>query len=75
MRKLNLIFVFGLFLLTASCGSAQADKAKYPDPKEADSKTVYPVKYTDAEWKARLTDLQYNSPSPRRYGAGFLWEV
>lgn len=59
MRKLNLIFVFGLFLLTASCGSAQADKAKYPDPKEADSKTVYPVKYTDAEWKARLTNLQY----------------
>lgn len=36
----------------------QGDK-KYPDPPIANSRTVYPMKMTDNEWKARLTPGQY----------------
>jgi peptide-methionine (R)-S-oxide reductase len=59
MRNLNLLAIAAFCLLTASCGTAQTSNSKYPDPKVADSKTVYPMKLTDAEWKARLTDIQY----------------
>ena len=52
-------FIASLALLTASCSSAQNNKNKYPDPPTADSKTVYPLKLTHAEWKARLTEGQY----------------
>lgn len=49
-----------VLLLAASCGSAQTgNKNKYPDPPTADHKTVYPLKLTDAEWKAKLTEFQY----------------
>ncbi len=51
-----------LSLLIASCGMAQSKKAdnnKYTDPPMADGKTVYPLKFTDAQWKERLTSGQY----------------
>jgi peptide-methionine (R)-S-oxide reductase len=52
----SLILTGSLFL--ASCGMAQ-NKNKYPDPPVADGKTVYPVKLTEEEWKARLTPAQF----------------
>lgn len=66
---MRFLFIFSLFvvtLFTASCGMAQTksnnnnSNNKYPDPPVADSKTVYPMKFTEAEWKARLTPQQYN---------------
>src|SRR5436190_16484109 len=47
------------FMMFTSCGSAQPGKNKYPDPPVASSKTEWPLKLTDAEWKARLTENQY----------------
>ncbi len=32
---------------------------KYPDPPFANSKTVYPIQFTEAEWKQRLTPEQF----------------
>lgn len=61
MKKVP-IFLSAIFaLLISSCGSAQSktSKAKYPDPKIATGKTVYPMKLTDTEWKAKLTPEQY----------------
>jgi peptide-methionine (R)-S-oxide reductase len=50
-------------LLTASCGQGQTNRTaagnKYPDPQVATHKTTYPLKLTEAEWKARLTPEQY----------------
>jgi peptide-methionine (R)-S-oxide reductase len=67
MRSLNFIMISVLALITASCGNAQTENNqgkhsanKYPDPPIATSKTVYPIKLTEAEWKARLTPEQYN---------------
>jgi peptide-methionine (R)-S-oxide reductase len=45
-------------LLNGSCSLAQ-NKKKYPDPPIADSKTVYSMKLTDEQWRARLTPEQY----------------
>ncbi|MVT41699.1 peptide-methionine (R)-S-oxide reductase MsrB [Chitinophaga oryziterrae] len=42
-----------------SSGCYAQIKEKYPDPPKANSKTVYPVRYTEKEWKARLSGNQY----------------
>jgi len=61
MRTNYFSLLAGLALLTSSCGSAQTNgkNNKYPDPPVANSKTIYPMKLTDAEWKAKLTASQY----------------
>jgi peptide-methionine (R)-S-oxide reductase len=38
---------------------AAAQSKTYPDPPVASAKAKYPMGYTDAEWKARLTPDQY----------------
>jgi peptide-methionine (R)-S-oxide reductase len=38
---------------------AAAQSKNYPDPPVASAKTKYPMAYTDAEWKSRLTSDQY----------------
>ena len=49
-------------LLNTGCSMGQTGNAKnmYPDPAIATNKTVYPMRFTDAEWKERLTAEQYN---------------
>lgn len=60
MRISAFSFLSGMFLLTAGCGSAQTkNNNKYSDPPVANSRTVYPMIFTDAEWKSRLTEMQY----------------
>ncbi|MBS1665060.1 MAG: peptide-methionine (R)-S-oxide reductase MsrB [Bacteroidetes bacterium] len=46
-------------ILSLSVANAQSKSIKYPDPPVASSKTTYPMTFTDAEWKARLTPDQY----------------
>lgn len=50
-------------LLNANCGQGQNNRTsagnKYPDPPVATGKTVYPMKLTEAEWKAKLTPEQF----------------
>jgi peptide-methionine (R)-S-oxide reductase len=46
-------------LLFSQCTLAQTKNGKYPDPQTITSKNNYPVKHTDAEWKAMLTPEQY----------------
>ncbi len=58
MKKINLIAFFALAVL-ASC-QTNAQSKDYPDPPKATSKTVYPIHYTDAQWKDRLTPEQYD---------------
>src|SRR4051794_17544352 len=58
-RKYSLLFLLGLGLLGLHCGLAQPASAKYPDPKYANSKTVFPIQLSEAEWKKRLTPEQY----------------
>ena len=39
--------------------AATAQTTKYPDPPQASANTKYPMTFTDAQWKARLTPAQY----------------
>ena len=59
MKSLLFFIIAAFCLINGSCGLAQTNNKKYPDPPIADSKMVYPMQLTDAEWKARLTEEQY----------------
>ena len=63
MRITGSFFLVLIALLHTQCTMGQPGNAnknnKYPDPPVATAKTVYPMKLTDAEWKARLTPDQY----------------
>jgi len=58
------LYVFMIAMLALSCQAQTSkqknDANKYPDPPIATDKTVYPMKLTEEEWKARLTPEQYN---------------
>lgn len=55
--NIRLMIIAMAILVSGGC-YAQL-KSKFPDPPKAGSKTVYPLQYTDAEWKARLSKDQY----------------
>ncbi len=57
MKKMKIILFATVAIFAASCLSAQSKK--YPSPQTATAKTLYPVQHTEAEWKARLTPVQY----------------
>ncbi len=50
---------FAAATLLASTLPAAAQSNKYPDPPQAAANTKYPMTFTDAQWKARLTPSQY----------------
>ena len=56
----SILIVSALLNTGCSMGQTSNAKNKYPDPSVATSKTVYPMKFTDAEWKERLSPEQYN---------------
>jgi peptide-methionine (R)-S-oxide reductase len=58
MSKMHIVLLACALGFGAGCVSAQSKK--YPDPPKATSATQYPIKHTDAEWKAMLTPEQYN---------------
>ena len=59
MNKVTFLFIAcGLFLGT-ELTVAQSSSNKYPDPPMVTNKTVYPMQLTDAQWRARLTQEQY----------------
>lgn len=59
MKNFQQLLFAALILFTASCTNAQTNK-KVVNPQEATAKSVYPMQFTDAEWKAKLTNEQYN---------------
>ena len=61
MKFFPLLFLAGFALLSAGCsiGQTQNKNNKYPDPPVVGSKTVYPMKFTETQWKERLTPEQY----------------
>jgi len=60
MKQFPTLLLAALVFINSACGQAQNKKEKYPDPPVADNKTVYSIKFTEAEWKQRLTPDQYN---------------
>jgi peptide-methionine (R)-S-oxide reductase len=59
MKHLILFFLVIFSLLQSGCGLAQSKDVKYATPAFADSKTLYPVQLTDAQWRTRLSTAQY----------------
>jgi peptide-methionine (R)-S-oxide reductase len=51
--------ILALALLSLGVLPATAQSKKYPDPPTVGSKTTWPMKLSDADWKARLAPDQY----------------
>ncbi len=58
LRALCSVLIIGLIVVGGLQCYGQGDK-RYPDPPVVNSKTVFPMRLTDNEWKATLTDGQY----------------
>jgi peptide-methionine (R)-S-oxide reductase len=59
MKRSHISLMVAALFCSISFSCAQKKNDKYPDPPVADSKTVYPMKLNEAEWKSRLTAAQY----------------
>jgi peptide-methionine (R)-S-oxide reductase len=61
MRQLLFPTLIISALLITSCGNSQTTKKvdKYANPSIVTHNTTYPIKYSEAEWKQRLTPEQY----------------
>jgi peptide-methionine (R)-S-oxide reductase len=61
MKRIPIFFLATFALLSSGCsmGQTKNKNEKYPDPPVADTKTVYPMKLTDKQWKERLSPAQY----------------
>lgn len=69
MKHIPLLLSVVLLFFTAGCrgqlttnnaGKTKKVKQTYPDPPVADVNTKYPVQFSDAEWKQRLTPEQFH---------------
>jgi len=62
MKKMIYLAGIILFSLLTSCSQSQTkvDKKRFPDPSIVSSYNNFPVKYTEAEWKQKLTPAQYD---------------
>jgi peptide-methionine (R)-S-oxide reductase len=62
MKKLIYILCIAVGTLLTNCtqSQSQVDKNKYPDPAIVASYAGFPVKYSEATWKQKLTPAQYN---------------
>jgi peptide-methionine (R)-S-oxide reductase len=58
-KKKFLSLIFICFSFSFGLLNAQTNRKNIPNPPVANSKTVYEMKLTDEEWKARLTSAQY----------------
>jgi peptide-methionine (R)-S-oxide reductase len=60
MKKTSYLLGILLCISFAHCSQSQTpDKKKYPDPPVVTSYKDFPVRYTDAQWKDKLTPAQY----------------
>lgn len=59
MRLITYFSLATALFLNSSCINAQSKKKTYSEPEVASKSTKYPMKFTEEEWKKRLTKDQY----------------
>ena len=59
MLKIHFTLIAAIAIFNVSCGNAQSQNKKYPNPPVATSNTIYPMQLSNAEWKSKLTNEQY----------------
>ncbi|MEP6584202.1 MAG: peptide-methionine (R)-S-oxide reductase MsrB [Ginsengibacter sp.] len=59
MKKLLYLSAVMFSVLLTNCSQSQTNNSKYPDPEMISSRANFPIKYTDQQWKQKLTSAQY----------------
>lgn len=54
-----LLFFIFIIVLNTNCGRKKYSNPHFPDPPIATTETIYPIKFSEAEWKKRLSPKQY----------------
>ncbi len=57
----RIIYLSGVLfsLLLTNCSQSQTNNSTYPEPEKISANSNFPVKYSDQQWKQRLTPAQY----------------
>lgn len=59
MKKIIYLPALLFPLLFTNCSQSQTNNTKYPEPEKVSKNASFPIKYSDAEWKQKLTPAQY----------------
>ena len=60
MKNILYVAAFAICSLFTNCSQSQTtDNKKYPNPELVNSYKDFPVQYSDAQWKQKLTAAQY----------------
>jgi len=59
MKKIAYLFSILFSLLLTNCSQSQTNNPKYPDPEKVSGNISYPVKFSEEQWKEKLTPAQY----------------
>ncbi len=59
MKKIIYLSTLLFSLLLANCSHSQSNNSKYPEPEKVAKNAGYPIKYSDQQWKQKLTPEQY----------------
>lgn len=59
MKKIIYLSTLLFSLLLTNCTQSQTNNSKYPEPEKVAQNAAFPIKYSDAQWKQKLTPAQY----------------
>lgn len=59
MKRIIYLTAVLFSLLLSNCSQSQTNNSTYPEPEKISANANFPIKYSEKEWKQKLTPAQY----------------